>query len=134
MWVGLLIFYVANEANVANVFCRILRHILPYFAAAYLAQKPYLCIEFQSALKSHELINLLTNQHLFKNHGICRNNSCREQLGKKSRQCQSRFRSVLPRCSRSDAGGVSERYLRHPQRRHGEELQPPRGHESAGVL
>ena len=52
---GLLIFYVANVANVANVikvhFCRILRHILPYFAADFPTQKPYLCTEFQSALK-----------------------------------------------------------------------------------
>ena len=56
MWgVGLLIFYVTNVANVTNViqvsFCRILRHILPYFAADFSAQKPYLCSEFQSALK-----------------------------------------------------------------------------------
>ena len=54
---GLLIFYVTNETNETNViqsaFCRILRHILPYFAAAYPAQKQYLCIEFQSALKIH---------------------------------------------------------------------------------
>ena len=34
-----------------SAFCRILRHILPYFAADFLAQKPYLCTEFQSALK-----------------------------------------------------------------------------------
>ena len=53
MWVGLLISYVAKVKNVTSVFCRILRHILPYFAAAYFAQKPYLCIEFQSALKIH---------------------------------------------------------------------------------
>ena len=62
MWVGLLIFYVTNVTNVTSVFCRILRHILPYFAAAYLAQKPYLCTEFQSAMKSNQLINLLTYQ------------------------------------------------------------------------
>ena len=51
---GLLIFYVANVANVANVssaFCRILRHVLSHFATAFPAQKPYLCTEFQSALK-----------------------------------------------------------------------------------
>ena len=58
MWVGLLIFYVTNETNETNenkcAFCRILRQkhrILPYFAAAFSAQKPYLCTEFQSALK-----------------------------------------------------------------------------------
>ena len=52
---GLLIFYVANVANVANViqvhFCLILRHILSYFDTFFPAQKPYLCTEFQSALK-----------------------------------------------------------------------------------
>ena len=55
---GLLIFYVTNETNETNenkcAFCRILRQkhrILPYFAAAFSAQKPYLCTEFQSALK-----------------------------------------------------------------------------------
>ena len=32
-------------------FCRILRHILPYFAADFPTQKRYLCSEFQSALK-----------------------------------------------------------------------------------
>ena len=34
-----------------SAFCRILRHILPYFAADFPTQKPYLCTEFQSALK-----------------------------------------------------------------------------------
>ena len=51
---GLLIFYVANVANVANVSKCILahlRHILAYFVTAFLAQKQYLCTEFQSALK-----------------------------------------------------------------------------------
>ncbi len=32
-------------------FCRILRHILSHFATDFLPQKPYLCTEFQSALK-----------------------------------------------------------------------------------
>ena len=44
---GLLIFYVANVANVANVS----KCILSHFATAFSAQKPYLCTEFQSALK-----------------------------------------------------------------------------------
>ena len=57
MWVGLLISYVTNVTNETSVFCRILRHILPYFAAASFVQKPYLCTEFQSALKSNQLIN-----------------------------------------------------------------------------
>ena len=51
----LLIFYVTNVCYVTKVissaFCRILRHILPHFAADFPAQKPYLCTEFQSALK-----------------------------------------------------------------------------------
>ena len=34
-----------------SAFCRILRHILPYFAADFSVQKRYLCTEFQSALK-----------------------------------------------------------------------------------
>ena len=53
MWVGLLISYATNANFATSVFCRILRHILPYFAAAYPAQKRYLCIEFQSAMKIH---------------------------------------------------------------------------------
>ena len=44
---GLLIFYVANVANVANVS----KCILSHFATAFPVQKPYLCTEFQSALK-----------------------------------------------------------------------------------
>ena len=52
---GLLIFYVANVANVANViqvhFSYILYDIFVYFVTAFPAQKPYLCTEFQSALK-----------------------------------------------------------------------------------
>ena len=52
MWgVGLLIFYVTSVACYKMHFCRILRHILPHFAADFPAQKPYLCTEFQSALK-----------------------------------------------------------------------------------
>ena len=55
MWVGLLIFYVANVANVTNVhfasFCSIKPPILLHFDADFPAQKPYLCTEFQSALK-----------------------------------------------------------------------------------
>ena len=47
--VGLLIFYVANVVNVANV-------IQVHFAADFLAQKPYLCTEFQSALKLRKLL------------------------------------------------------------------------------
>ena len=51
---GLLIFYVTNVACYKvkkSAFCRILRHILSHFATAFFAQKPYLCTEFQSALK-----------------------------------------------------------------------------------
>ena len=60
MWVGLLISYVANVANVRPSksplkgdfsFWHILRHILAYFVTAFSVQKPYLCTEFQSALK-----------------------------------------------------------------------------------
>ena len=47
--VGLLIFYVANVVNVANV-------IQVHFAADFPAQKPYLCTEFQSALKLRKLL------------------------------------------------------------------------------
>ena len=48
---GLLIFYVTNVACYKSVFCLILRHILSYFDTFFPAQKPYLCTEFQSALK-----------------------------------------------------------------------------------
>ena len=72
---GLLIFYVTNVAMLQMkkspfsgppkisdfgvslgdleglAFCRILRHILSHFAADFPTQKPYLCTEFQSALK-----------------------------------------------------------------------------------
>ena len=34
-----------------NAFCLILRHILSYFDTFFPVQKPYLCTEFQSALK-----------------------------------------------------------------------------------
>ena len=131
MWVGLLIFYVANVENVANVFCWIFKQSLLDFPSFSFTQKPHLCIEFQSAMKSNQLINIIQN------YGICRNDSCREQLGRKAgfyAAQQSGIYAVLPRCSRSDAGGVSERYLRDAQGRHGEELHLSRGHESAGVL
>ena len=62
MWVGLLIFYVANEANVANVFCRILSRRMSQNVPLCLLQKPYLCTEFQSAMKSNQLLNYLTYQ------------------------------------------------------------------------
>ena len=39
-----------------SAFCRILRHILPHFAADFPVQKPYLCTEFQSALKLRKLL------------------------------------------------------------------------------
>ena len=72
---GLLIFYVTNETNETNVrpskspkthpkirdfggpekgdfsFWCILYRILVHFVPDFLAQKPYLCTEFQSALK-----------------------------------------------------------------------------------
>ena len=49
---GLLIFYVANVANVIQcAFCWIFQQRLLDFPTAFLAQKPYLCTEFQSALK-----------------------------------------------------------------------------------
>ena len=52
---GLLIFYVANVANVANViqvhFSYILYDFFVHFVRFFPAQKPYLCTEFQSALK-----------------------------------------------------------------------------------
>ena len=52
---GLLIFYVAIVANVANViqvhFWIILVRRLDYFNTFFPTQKPYLCTEFQSALK-----------------------------------------------------------------------------------
>lgn len=57
MWWGLLIFYVANVENVASVFCRILSRRLSQNVPLSFLQKPYLCIEFQSALKSNQLIN-----------------------------------------------------------------------------
>ena len=47
---GLLIFYVSNVSNVSNVSKCILVHFVPDF----LAQKPYLCTEFQSALKQRK--------------------------------------------------------------------------------
>ena len=51
---GLLIFYVTNVCcykSEKSAFCLILRHILSYFDTFFPAQKPYLCTEFQSALK-----------------------------------------------------------------------------------
>ena len=51
---GLLIFYVANVANVSKVqsaFWIILVRRLDYFNTFFPTQKPYLCTEFQSALK-----------------------------------------------------------------------------------
>ena len=58
MWGGgLLIFYVTNETNETNViqvhFWIILVRRLDYFNTFFPAQKPYLCTEFQSALKIH---------------------------------------------------------------------------------
>ena len=54
MWVGLLIFYVANVIQVH--FSYILYDIFVYFVTAFPAQKPYLCTEFQSALKLRKLL------------------------------------------------------------------------------
>ena len=52
---GLLIFYVTNETNETNenkcAFWYILYRILVHFVPDFLVQKPYLCTEFQSALK-----------------------------------------------------------------------------------
>ena len=62
MWEGLLIFYVTNATNETNVFCLIFMRRLFDFHALLKTQKPYLCIEFQSALKSNQQINLLTYQ------------------------------------------------------------------------
>ena len=56
MWVGLLIFYVTNVTNVTSVFCRILSRRLSQNVPLSSIQKQYLCIEFQSALKSNQLI------------------------------------------------------------------------------
>ena len=53
MWVGLLIFYVANVENVASEFCWIFKQSLLDFPSFSSVQKQYLCIEFQSALKIH---------------------------------------------------------------------------------
>ena len=63
---GLLIFYVANVANVANVqsaFWIILVRRLDYFNTFFLLQKPYLCTEFQSALKFQTNM-LIVNWHM----------------------------------------------------------------------
>ena len=52
MWVGgLLIFYVTNVVCYKSVFWIILVRRLDYFNTFFPAQKPYLCTEFQSALK-----------------------------------------------------------------------------------
>ena len=51
---GLLIFYVTNVCYVTKVksaFSYILYRILVHFVPDFPAQKPYLCTEFQSALK-----------------------------------------------------------------------------------
>ena len=56
---GLLIFYVANVANVANVS----KCILLEFPTAFSAQKPYLCTEFQSALKLQSTQTTQTNEN-----------------------------------------------------------------------
>ena len=116
--------------------------ILPYFAAHFAVfcgslsrakAVPLHRISKRDEIEStNQLINLST-----KNHGICRNDSFREQLRRKAgfyAAQQSGIYAVLPRCSRSDAGGVSERYLRHPQRRYGAKLQPPRRQQSTRVL
>ena len=47
MWVGLLIFYVTNVTNETNV----IKVHLSHFPTDFPTQKPYLCTEFQSALK-----------------------------------------------------------------------------------
>ena len=39
-----------------SAFCLILRHILSYFDTFFPTQKPYLCAEFQSALKLRKLL------------------------------------------------------------------------------
>ena len=57
MWVGLLISYVANVENVACDFCLIFMRKLFYFYALLNTQMSYLCTEFQSAMKSNQLIN-----------------------------------------------------------------------------
>ena len=116
--------------------------ILPYFAAHFAVfcgslsrakAVPLHRISKRDEIEStNQLINLST-----KIHGICRNDSFREQLRRKAgfyAAQQSGIYAVLPRCSRSDAGGVSERYLRHPQRRYGAKLQPPRRQQSTRVL
>ena len=57
MWGGLLFSYVTFVANVTSVFCRIWSRRLSQNVPLCVAQKPYLCTEFQSAMKSNQLIN-----------------------------------------------------------------------------
>ena len=64
-----------------SAFCWIFQQRLLDFPTDFPAQKPYLCTEFQSALKFQATINKSNLQ----NYGICRNYRCREQLRRKTR-------------------------------------------------
>ena len=57
MWWGVLISYATNAKIATSVFCLIFMRRLFDFHALLKTQKPYLCIEFQSALKSNQLIH-----------------------------------------------------------------------------
>ena len=130
MWgVGLLIFYVANVANVANV-------IQVHFVAFCDRLSHTKAVPLHRISKRAEIANKsLTKKSKTQNYGICRNYCCREQLRRKiCQRQQAKHQSVLPRCSCTDAGGVSERYLRHTQRRRRSQLRPHRGQQGTRLL